>query len=289
MRKLRSGGATDFVLDDRVYAALIQSYANSGRPDANSTAQAIFDATPDELKTVAVYNSLIAAQGGDSNKAEAILQMMHYEYTAQNNTNIKPNTETFNCVLLAWLRSASPMAAWRADGIFKRMLELSHSGKLDVRPNSKTFDLVISTLAQDWGAELGKVDRYLELLKEYYQSGTADCVPTVTSYTEAIRAWGSNSDDPRAVLRAKALLDEMHELARAGVDSVRPNRGTYEVYLKALSQSCVEGRIELVNDVLAEMKSNNVAVDGQMRPYIKLCMINFERDATASFNARSEQ
>jgi hypothetical protein len=282
IQRLKSSGEIGYDLDDSVYAALINAYANSGRTDSNIMAQAIFDATPEEYKTVAVYNAFICAQGGDSNKAEATLQMMQYEYMEQNNVKIKPNTETFNSVLLVWLRSASPMAAWRADGIFKRMIDLTDSGQLDVRPNSRTFDLIISTLAQDWVAELRKVDRYLELLKEYYQSGAPDCVPTVTSYTEAIRAWGSNNDDGRAMLRAKALLDEMHELARDGVDSVRPNRRTYEVYLRALSRSPIEGRVELAADVLAQMKTNNVDVDVELQPYIQRCMVNFEKHVHAS-------
>jgi len=266
----RLEGDETFTIDSRVYAALIRAYANSGCGDAQTMAYSIFQSAPDDLKDTSLYNLLIEAQGGDSNRAEELLQVMHMSYF-EGNDNVKPNTETFNAVIQTWLRSGSPMAAWRADGIFKRMEELSKSGKLDVKPNSRTFDLVISTLAQDWGAELAKVDVYLALLKQHYLAG--DCVPTVTSYNEAIRAWTSKNDDPRAILRAQALLDEMHELVREGVDTVRPNRNTYEVYLEGVCQSSLEDRTQLVNDVLFKMKENEFDLDSDLRSSIQRCLL----------------
>lgn len=266
----RLDGDESFTIDSRVYAALIRAYANSGRDDAQTMAYSVFESAPDDLKDTSLYNLLIEAQGGDSNRAEELLQIMHMSYF-EGNDNVKPNTETFNAVIQAWLRSGSPMSAWRADGIFKRMEELSNSGKLDVKPNSRTFDLVISTLAQDWGAELAKVDVYLGLLKQHYLAG--DCVPTATSYTEAIRAWASKNDDPRAILRAQALLDEMHQLVREGVDNMRPNRSTYEVYLEGVCQSSLEDRTQLVNDVLFNMKENEFDLDNDLRSSIQRCLL----------------
>ncbi len=270
LHRRRLEGDQSFAIDTRVYAALIRAYTNSGRSDAQKMAYSIFQSAPDALKDTSLYNLLIEAQGGDSSRAEELLQVMHISYF-EGNEKVKPNTETFNAVIQAWLRSGSPMAAWRADGIFKRMGEMSKTGKLDVKPNSRTFDLVISTLAQDWGAELAKVDVYLALLKEHYLAG--DCVPTVTSYTEAIRAWASKNDDPRAILRAQALLDEMHELVREGVDTVRPNRNTYEVYIEGVSQSSFEDRTQLVNDVLFKMKENEFDLDKDLRLSIQRCLL----------------
>ena len=270
LNQRRLEGDQTFTVDSRVYAALIRAYTNSGRSDAQSMAYSIFQSAPDHLKDTSLYNLLIEAQGGDSSRAEELLQIMHISYF-EGNDKVKPDTETFNAVIQAWLRSGSPMAAWRADGIFKRMEEMTQSGKLDVKPNSRTFDLVISTLAQDWGAELAKVDRYLALLKQHYLAG--ECIPTVTSYTEAIRAWTSKNDDPRAILRAQALLDEMHELVRDGVDTVRPNRDTYEVYLDGVSQSSLEDRTQLVNDVLFKMRENEFDLDKELRSSIQRCLL----------------
>jgi len=266
----RLEGDETFTIDFRVYAALIRSYSNSGREDAKAMAYSIFESVPDDIKDTALYNLLIEAQGGDSIRAEELLQVMHMSYF-EGNENVKPNTETFNAVIQTWLRSGSPMAAWRADSIFHRMEELSKAGKLDVKPNSRTFDLVISALAQDWGAELAKIDVYLELLKKHYLAG--DCVPTANSYTEAIRAWASNNDDPRAILRAQALLNEMHELVRDGLDTMRPNRDTYEVYLEGVCQSSLDDRTQLVNDVLFKMKENNFEIDNDLRLSIQRCLL----------------
>lgn len=266
----RVEGDQTFKIDSQVYEALIRAYANSGRGDAQSMAFSIFESAPDELKDTSLYNLLIEAQGGDCNRAEELLQIMHISHS-EGNDKVKPDTETFNAVIQTWLRSGSPMAAWRADGIFKRMEELSTTGKLDVKPNSRTFDLVISTLAQDWGAELAKVDVYLGLLKQHYLAG--DCVPTVTSYNEAIRAWASKNDDPRAILRAQALLDEMHYLVKEGVNSMRPNRNTYEVYLEGVCQSSLEDRTQLVNDVLFKMKENEFDLDNDLRSSIQRCLL----------------
>ena len=266
----RLEGDQSFTIDSRVYASLIRSYANSGRGDAQTMAFSVFESAPDDVKDTSLYNLLIEAQGGDSSRAEELLQVMHISYF-EGNENVKPNTETFNAVIQAWLRSGSPMAAWRADGIFQRMEEMSATGKLDIKPNSRTFDLVISALAQEWGAELGKIDIYLALLRQHYLAG--ECVPTVTSYTEAIRAWASKNDDPRAILRAQALLDEMNELVREGVDTMRPNRDTYEVYLEGVGQSSMEDRTQLINDVLFKMKENGFDLDNEMRSSIQRCLL----------------
>jgi len=263
-------GDETFSINFRVYAALIRAYANSGRSDAQAMAYSIFESAPNDFKDTALYNLLIEAQGGDANTAEEILRVMHMSYI-EGNDNVKPNTETFNALIQTWLVSGDTDAAWRADAIFNQMEELSETGKLDVKPNSRTFDLVISTLAQDWGAELAKVDVYLALLKKRYLAG--DFVPTSTSYTEAIRAWASKNDDPKAILRAHALLNEMHELVRDGVDTMRPNRATYKVYLEGVSQSLLEDRTQLVDDVLLKMKENEFDLDNDLRSSIQRCLL----------------
>ena len=137
LHQRRLEGNQTLKIDSQVYATLIRAYAN------------IASATED-LQNTSLYNALIISQGGDSSRAEELLQVMQLSYF-EGNDNVKPNTETFNAVIHMWLRSGSPMAAWKADGIFKRMQDLSQSGKLNVKPNSRTFNLVISTLAQDWG------------------------------------------------------------------------------------------------------------------------------------------
>jgi tetratricopeptide (TPR) repeat protein len=266
-------GEQEFKPGGHVYSALIMAYANSGRDDAALMAQTVFDNTPAECRNTNLFNALIAAQGGDALQAESILNRMHEEFL-NGDSRTKPNTQTFNNLISSWSKSGSPMAAWRADSVFQRMEQLGKSGQLDIKPDGETFDIVIATLSNDWGADAArKVDRYLELLKQYYRSGASDCMPSVASYTAAIRAWGSNVDDPRAVLRAKALLDEMHELAGEGAESVKPNQDTYLVYLKALSQSAVDGKEELAKDVLSSMKQNGVEPDGALLSEIQRCSL----------------
>jgi hypothetical protein len=273
MKQKSEEGKINFKPSEEAYNALLSAYANSGREDAGRMAQTVFDGAPAELKGTRLFNSLIAAQGGDSNRAEAILHEMHKAFL-NGDTSCKPDTESFNSVLLAWSRSGSPMAAWRADGIFQRMADLNKKGDLDVRPDGTTFDIVITIISNEWGADAAtKVDHYLELLKKYYSSGEPGCIPGVVSYTEAIRAWGSNVDDPRAVLRAKALLDEMHELARAGASAVKPDRTTYLVYLQALSQSSRDDKEDLARDALLAMKQNNIVLDQDLIALWQRCSL----------------
>ena len=274
MMNLSQEGKFQFQPNEDAYNALLSAYANSGRDDAGRLAQAVFDGAPCQFKGTRLYNALIAAQGGDTNRAEALLHDMHKAYS-EGETICKPNTESFNNVLLAWSRSGSPMAAWRADSIFQRMSDLTKKGDLNVRPDGTTFDLVITIVSNEWGADAAtKVDHYLELLKEYYASdGPGFITPGVKSYTEAIRAWGSNVDDPRAVLRAKALLDEMHELARAGASTVKPDRNTYLVYLHALSVSSIEDRAELARDALQTMKENKIVIDQDLMSLWQRCLL----------------
>jgi hypothetical protein len=281
IKKRRELGDASFGMKDAVYASLIRAYGNIGNEVSKARAEEIFNAMPEKMRTTLVYNAFIEAQGGDANKAEEILQDMHHLCTREESGSVKPETETFNAVIQAWVRSGSPMAAWRADGIFKKMQELAETSHLDVNPNSRTFDLVISSLAQSDGVEL-KIDAYLSLLKRQYTAGRLDCQPTITTYLEAMKIWCSKEDDPRAFLRAKALLDEMHELAREGLHSVRPNRKTYEVYLEALCRSSVDARAELAKDVVEKMKEDSVEVQGDARRLLQRCFLPVDRP-TSSF------
>jgi len=264
-------GEEEFKIDSDIYACLIKAYANSRRDDAALMVQTVFDNTPAEHKNTVLFNAFISAQGGDALQAEAILNQMHEKFL-NGDSNSKPNTKTFNNLISSWSKSGSPMAAWRADSIFKRMEKLSNSGQLDVKADGETFDTVIATLSNDWGADAAsKVDSYLELMREYFHSGPSDCMPSVIAYTSAIRAWGSNIEDPRAVLRAKALLDEMHELAGAGATSVKPDQNTYLVYLDALSKSAIEGKEELAQDALISMQENGVEPDDDLIIILQRC------------------
>jgi len=270
IEKRRLEGWDDYLPPDpRSYAALIRSFANSDNDHGRDLAETVFKSTPESHKTTIVYNALISAQNGDVNRAELLLHQMHNDFI-NGNDNVQPDTESFNNVLTQWLKSGSPIAASRSDCIFQWFSQLSESGELQCAPNTTTFDLVISTLAQDWGPSNPlKVDRYLSLLKHHYKTGKPDCRPSVTSYNEAIRAWGSNIDDPRSVLRAKALVDEMHELARNGVDTARPNEDTYELYLQSVSKSSPERRAELIEDFLNGLKDEHVVLDKRLDSMIK--------------------
>ncbi|KAL3907209.1 MAG: hypothetical protein SGARI_003652 [Bacillariaceae sp.] len=85
MRRRRSDGDSGFVLGDQLYAALIRAYAHSGRDDALAMAQAIYDATPRKVRSTVVYNALIEAHGGDSMRAEEVLQSMHHAFSMEGN------------------------------------------------------------------------------------------------------------------------------------------------------------------------------------------------------------
>jgi hypothetical protein len=62
----------------------------------------------------------------------------------------------------------------------------------------------------------------------------------------------------------------MHELARNGVDTVRPNQVTYQVYLESLSRSCPERRAELIDDFLRELKVEHVVLDKRLESIVKV-------------------
>ena len=143
--------------------------------------------------------------------------------------------------------------------------------------------MVVSALAKD---ELDvatgkKIDEYLELLKAYYRSGEPDCVPNASTYRTAIRAWSSNGDDKEAVLRARALLHEMHQLAKEGAENAKPGPDTYLVYLEGLSKSSVEEKEELAKDALSLIKRDQIELDGLLLLQMQRCWlpVDFGRES----------
>jgi tetratricopeptide (TPR) repeat protein len=172
MQRRCDEGQEDLRPDRFHYASVITAWGKSGRYDAADSLDDIFEEAVDAYKAghlmarpdTALYGATIHAfaQIGDGERAEQYLQRMLNDYK-QGNESTKPSTKVFNAVLLSWLRSGNLKAPERADALFRTMQASRQGGGSHVRPDKRSFDLMIEILSNSQNSE--RASHYSQQLK----------------------------------------------------------------------------------------------------------------------------
>jgi pentatricopeptide repeat protein len=278
----------------QTYTTLLAAWSRSTRPDGPEKAQAAYDdmvrrymegevhLCPD----VIVFNALLDAwaKAGKGHRAELLLNEMLEQVSQQqkqskhdSTTNapapaatssssnrkvvIVPNARSFATVINAWSKSGKPDAAERAEGLLRKLQQLTSDGGL----------------LAGRGAE--------------YQ-------PNIYCYNSTLQAWAKNSN-PNAVERAAALMAEMVELndankkkhAATGAStttqaaaSVAPSTYSYTFYLQAVEKSNLSNKEQHVREVMNHMKEQGVKVDAPILRLVEKCTSS-TTEATANTHA----
>jgi len=137
---------------------------------------------------------------------------------------LKPDTVTFNSVLLAFANSRSEAAALKAEQILQGMIKISDSS---VNPNVTSYTTVISAWAKS-GSEkaLKRVEKILLGMEDskYVQ-------PNTVTYATVLNAF-AQSDNPSSVDLAMRILQRMEE----GNAKARPNAYCYGSAMDCISK-----------------------------------------------------
>ena len=150
------------------------------------------------------------------------------------NPQVRPTVVTFSTVIKAWARSGSSSTAEKAEALLRRVQELSENEWPDVKPNAVMYTSVIHA----W-ANAGDPDRAELLLKQMYEdymlNGNSEVKPNKYSFNTVLAAW-AKSPSQNALDSAETLLRKMIELNDTGVLDSRPDVGSYNCLLNALSR-----------------------------------------------------
>jgi tetratricopeptide (TPR) repeat protein len=182
MQRRCDEGQEDLRPDRFHYASVITAWGKSGRYDAADSLDDIFEEAVDAYKAghlmarpdTALYGATInaCAQIGNGEGAERYLQRMLKD-CKQGNESAKPSTKVFNAVLLSWLRSGNLKAPERAEALFRAMQAPSQGGGSHIRPDKRSFDLMIEILSNSQSKENSeRASHYSQQLKTFHDTGS---------------------------------------------------------------------------------------------------------------------
>ena len=202
-----------------------------------STTSAVVVAKPTRHCFSAVMSGY--ARRGQTERVEALLADLQRLYEATGDTGFVPTVTTFNSVLEAYTRQASPAAAARAQQLLERLFQMAAESNMPTvaRPDRTSVNTCIHAWATSGAPDA--VERAEDLLVRASTGAWPGILPDAYSYTTVLKAW-TRSDRPEAAGRCEAILRSVWELvdkydnsdsSSQGPRPVPPNDVTYSTVI----------------------------------------------------------
>ena len=154
---------------------------------------------------------------------------------------VSPNTRCWNLLLASHQENAQ-----KIEELFQEMLEKFYRGDENLKPNTRTFTLVLESLSRTKGSK--KAHRARELFKIMRQLSIESDVPTYNAFIECV----GTSNQPDAAREAESIFREMLH-ARIKRKGHEPNLNTWNAVFKAWSFCRREEAVERVSGLLKEL------------------------------------
>ena len=241
------------------YTSILGGLARSREPDLATRAMDVlermqrFGVEPDMVAYTSVLNCWAKAVSRQerqvaASKALQILQDMEDMYLNEEKYHVKPNVVTYATAIKAIGNSFDPNAPALCEQVLERMYNLTESGKINVAPNTGTYNAVITSLSNCGGPgsttskaqRLANVRRTESLLvdmikRSRFQQETA-VEPNIRTWGAVLRAW-ADSGQPDAGEQAERVLNRLQEWYDDGKTSVRPNVVCHTTVIRAWGRS----------------------------------------------------
>lgn len=253
---------------ERLYAVLIDTWAKSGRPNAQLKAEGllnewkrqdkvpVFPTDQRQIWDSPLHRSILNlyAKTGDGEKAEAVLNTMLQGILNECSESLDPKTldvQPFNSTLLAWSRSTDPKATDRAEALFLHIVKLQPTTRTSscstsgpvlvvVQPDVVTYNAVLAAMAGT--REEAVALRGMGYFRQLQEQRDPRCQPTAITYTKAMQLW-PKVRTPVALQQVQGLLNEMSSSVSSGdcrrrrEGGVRPDAEAWMAYISVLSVS----------------------------------------------------
>mmetsp|Transcript_6109 Transcript_6109/g.8965 ORF Transcript_6109/g.8965 Transcript_6109/m.8965 type:complete len:1110 (-) Transcript_6109:132-3461(-) len=321
MEKSYANGARLMKPNVVCYSAIINAWAKSGKPGAAVRAERIlnrmlemYKATgdPDFYPNVISFNSAINCWSSEAEseptaarRAELLVTRMknlHEEKFSgmQHRTRrrLKPNTRTWNAVMMAYVNSGADNAVSRCENILTNELEnvYSDTGDTTFRPDAFSYCIALQAMGtkgasyiQGRGYKLldrllsssipperaafngiiltlaknecfMKAEECLNHLVQSYKAGVTSAKPDMTSFTTITIAYAKQGKP----LDAEKVLEQLEELYATTKERwLRPSTTIYNTIIDAWAKSNEENSALRTHNILNKMKN---MTDALIRP-----------------------
>jgi len=261
-------GNSNATLNNRLFNAVMNAWVKSEHQDAPQKIQNIMkimqdlrkqhdllDLAPDVISmslyclACAKSRKPIAAQ-----KAQGILGHMERK-------GLKPNTFTYNAVLLAHVHSNNREKALKVEALIHHMTQRYDSGHSECRPDVCSYQSLIAAWSRT--SMYGTPQKAEEVLNFLYdesrQRGKGYLRPNCHCYVAAIHAW-SFSQEVQKARHAYEILQHMRQLyeEKPAYIDLKPNVVAYTAVLNACSlpvnDAEQENALQIAQLVMEEMR-----------------------------------
>jgi Pentatricopeptide repeat domain len=228
-----------------IYNILVDIHAWSPNKDGAQQAQHILDRMEDlTLETiarpnVATYSHVLEgwANRNAPEQAELVVKRMEDRFEKTANVQVQPTTGVYNKLIKAWMMHTSDDAPVKAEAILRDMIAQYQNGNRAVKPNSQSFSQVMRAVGKKGDDERVKA-LHQEMAALYRASGDADFQPDTRVYNELVASVAKGEDGATA---AEAILYEMMELSRNGIENIMPNAVTFRNVINAFKGNYESG------------------------------------------------
>ena len=244
-----------------VYHGVMSAWVNSSSPNAYQRIESIvhrmqqehqarkWDCKPTSV-TYTILLSCLAKIGTKDSAIRAEKLLRHMYNLSATDDSVKPCSFSCTTVMQAWANTVGVHEApLRAQAIFDDMIRLSDPprGDLNIRPNSFTYNSLLTTWARSLHSDAG--ERSLSILQEMERHHKMDpknfAAPNHFHYTAVISALANKGD----VNNVENLLQYMID------HRIRPHSGTLNSVLKAYSRSSLPDAVDRAENLLRNMKA----------------------------------
>ena len=250
--------------DERVYNALLNVWVKSDSPIAADRCFQIFRHMQQLAKmnnsTIRVegytYSNVIAAfaKRGRVKEAENVLQELIKEYTATQDSGLRPTRFHFTSLIDAHVKSKKRGSALKAEEILYRMEEVAkNTNNLDLLPSSATYSAVLNAWAKSREKDvIERGEALIQRMVERYNSGDDLVKPEIRCYTMLLHCY-AKSRSRAGAMKAEETLQMMHNTYKGGNKEIKPHVQAYAIVLDAWSNSGAAEAPDRADALLAEM------------------------------------
>lgn len=186
-----------------------------GVVDRAEKAQALLQVAVEQAPHVVertAFNCVADAWAGSPNRhnVEAIQDLMKFMQQNGSNSNLQPDTYTYNALLKALSRSNRPNALDCSRQVLKDMWRLYSGGSETVKPNQISYSTILHAYSRLTTPDDVKRAELLfeELWKHYDSKNDPDFLPSESAYVSLITSW-IRSKRKEAPSRAAYYFDHM--------------------------------------------------------------------------------
>lgn len=252
--------------DDVSYATCIGAWAecSSINSDVGNNAEAILMRMYDRNKlsdnaprpTTRCFNAVLLAyakNGGQRNgggkRALELLRFMERLH-AEGNTDLSPDTYTFNIVMKALANCGEKGAARKANLLLQRMEDSFTKGDSSLKPDLLSYNTVLDVFSKECDAKSAE-----RLLQQMLAKDDAMIEPDSHSYTSVLKAWSKSSDDKaESVRRAEDILNDIESRYASGESDFRPDTSVYNALINCWAKSGEKAALFRVTEILSLME-----------------------------------